>query len=138
MKKTRPSDKERAHEPMAELDDVIDLVAVLGGIRRQADQFVDQGKLIHIAIQIFFGQLLMRLERHVGVPPEMKTESADSAQDGHDDAHQDPDRDGHVLDVCRRWTIDVAVTKPSGAGERLPGQRTDKSKMTETNNFAFM
>ena len=32
----RPTDKERAHEPMAELDDVIDLVAVLGSIRRQA------------------------------------------------------------------------------------------------------
>ncbi len=45
---SRPADKERAHEPMAELDDVIDLVAVLGSIRRQADQFVDQGELNHI------------------------------------------------------------------------------------------
>ena len=44
----RPTDKERGHEPMAELDDVIDLVAVLGSIRRQADQFVDQGEPIHI------------------------------------------------------------------------------------------
>ena len=34
--KRRPSEKERAHEPMTELDDVIDLVAMLGGIRRQA------------------------------------------------------------------------------------------------------
>src|SRR6266404_6760487 len=44
----RPTDKERAHEPMAELDDVIDLVAVLGSIRRQANQLVDQGEINHI------------------------------------------------------------------------------------------
>src|SRR5438552_9253893 len=44
----RPTDKKRAHEPMAELDDVIDLVAVLGSIRRQADQFVEQREPSHI------------------------------------------------------------------------------------------
>ncbi len=44
-----PADEKRSHEPMAELDDVIDLVAVLGSIRRQADQFVDEGEPIHIS-----------------------------------------------------------------------------------------
>ena len=39
--KDRPAEKERAHEPVAELDDVIDLVAVLGSIRRHADELVD-------------------------------------------------------------------------------------------------
>ena len=48
----RPPDKERAHEPMAELNDVIDLKAVLGSIRRHTEQFVDQGKPIHIAINL--------------------------------------------------------------------------------------
>src|SRR6476619_1952387 len=47
--KCRPSEKERAHEPMTELDDVIDLIAMLGGIRWQADQFVDQGETSHIS-----------------------------------------------------------------------------------------
>ena len=47
--KDRPADKQRGHEPMAELDDVIDLVAVLGSIRRQADQFVEEGEPIHIS-----------------------------------------------------------------------------------------
>ncbi len=32
-----PTDEKRSHEPMAKLDDVIDLVAVLGKVRRQAD-----------------------------------------------------------------------------------------------------
>ena len=44
MKKADQPTKERAHEPMAELDDVIDLVAVLGSIRRQAEEFVDQAR----------------------------------------------------------------------------------------------
>src|SRR5438105_12158041 len=44
----RPADKERTHEPMAELDDVIDLVAMLRSIRRQADQLVDEGEPSHI------------------------------------------------------------------------------------------
>ena len=33
-----PPDEERAHEPMAELDDVIDLVAVLGSVRRLTEE----------------------------------------------------------------------------------------------------
>src|ERR1700686_1188234 len=44
----RPTEKERAHEPVAELDDVIDLVAVLRSIRRHADELVDQGEATHI------------------------------------------------------------------------------------------
>src|SRR5436309_2267631 len=38
----RPADEKRTHEPMAELDDVIDLETMLRSIRRQADQFVDE------------------------------------------------------------------------------------------------
>ena len=45
---SRPTDKERGHEPMAELNNVIDLVAMLGSIRRHADQFVDQCEPTHI------------------------------------------------------------------------------------------
>jgi hypothetical protein len=51
-KESKPADEERTHEPMAKLDDVIDLVAVFGSIRRQTEQFVDQGKPIHIAINL--------------------------------------------------------------------------------------
>src|SRR5438132_8069794 len=51
-KKSYPTDKERAHEPMAKLDDMIDLIAVLGRVRRHTEQFVDQGKPIHIAINL--------------------------------------------------------------------------------------
>src|SRR6476620_3227625 len=41
----RPPDKERAHEPMAELNDVIDLKSVLGSIRRLAEELVNQGQM---------------------------------------------------------------------------------------------
>ena len=37
---------------MAKLDDMIDLIAVLGRVRRHTEQFVDQGKPIHIAINL--------------------------------------------------------------------------------------
>src|SRR2546426_12369585 len=42
---SRPPEKERSHEPVAELDDVIDLIAVLGSIRRQAEKFVNQREM---------------------------------------------------------------------------------------------
>jgi hypothetical protein len=42
-----PSDEERAHEPMTELNDVIDLVAMLGNIRRLSEEFVDQRQANH-------------------------------------------------------------------------------------------
>ena len=44
-----PADEERAHEPVTELEDVIDLVAVLGGVRRLTEQFVDQREAMHTA-----------------------------------------------------------------------------------------
>ena len=47
--KCGPSDKERAHEPMGELDDVIDLVAVLRSVRRHADELVEKSEPIHTA-----------------------------------------------------------------------------------------
>ena len=37
---------------MAKLNDVIDLIAVLGRVRRHTEQFIDQGKPIHIAINL--------------------------------------------------------------------------------------
>jgi hypothetical protein len=40
-KERRPSHKERAHEPMAELDNVVDLKTMLGSIGRHADELVD-------------------------------------------------------------------------------------------------
>ncbi len=45
--KRRPTNEERAHEPVAELDDVIDLVTVLGSVRRLAEKFVDERKATH-------------------------------------------------------------------------------------------
>src|ERR1700730_8430009 len=44
----RPTDQERSHEQMAELDDVIDLISVLGGVRRHADKLVDEAETKHI------------------------------------------------------------------------------------------
>jgi hypothetical protein len=50
----------------------------------------------------------------------MKTECANSTEHGHNNEHQNPDRDGKMLDVCRRRTTDVAViSEASGAGKRL-------------------
>src|SRR5204863_4685415 len=47
--KGRPTDEERAHEPVTELDDVIDLVTVLGSVRRHPDQLVDESQTSHIS-----------------------------------------------------------------------------------------
>src|SRR4029077_640205 len=41
-KKGRPSDKKRTHKTVREFDDVIDLVAVLGGVRRRVEKFVNE------------------------------------------------------------------------------------------------
>src|ERR1041385_1139930 len=46
--KGRPPEEERAHKPMAELNDVINLITMLGCIRRHADHLVDQGETNHI------------------------------------------------------------------------------------------
>src|SRR5207237_792281 len=51
-KKNKPTDEERAHEPMAKLQDVIDLIAVFGGVRGLAEKFVDQSKPTHIATSL--------------------------------------------------------------------------------------
>ena len=51
-KESKPTDEERAHEPMAKLDDMIDLLAVFRGVRRYTEEFVDQGKPIHIATDL--------------------------------------------------------------------------------------
>ena len=53
-----PPDKERAHEPMAKLDDVIDLIAVLRSIRRLAEELIDEREATHT-----FRNLLRRVAR---------------------------------------------------------------------------
>ena len=59
-----------------------------------------------------------------GVAPKMKTESADSAEDRHDNEHQGPDRDGEVLHVGRGRAADVAIISEAGrAGEALCQRR---------------
>ena len=47
-KKCRPTNKQRAHEPVTELEDMIDLISMRGGIRRLAQEFIDQRQAIHI------------------------------------------------------------------------------------------
>jgi len=46
--KQRPANEERAHEPVAELKDVIDLISVLGRVRGLTEEFVDQREATHI------------------------------------------------------------------------------------------
>ena len=45
--KSGPADEERTHEPVTKFEDVIDLVAMLGCIRRLTKKFVDQRQAIH-------------------------------------------------------------------------------------------
>src|ERR1041384_7238731 len=52
---------------------------------------------LFIRLQVLVGELLMRLERRVGVFPKMEAERADSTHHGHDEPHHYPDRGGHVL-----------------------------------------
>src|SRR5258708_27203943 len=47
--KRRPAHEERAHEPMGELKNVIDLVTVLRGVRRLAEKLVDEREATHIS-----------------------------------------------------------------------------------------
>src|SRR5689334_16462414 len=47
QKEDQPPDEESAHEPVTKLEDVIDLVAVLGGIWRLPHELINQGQLIH-------------------------------------------------------------------------------------------
>src|SRR5437016_14647574 len=47
-KKRRPADKQRAHEPMTEFDDVVDLISMRGSIRGLAQKFIDQREATHI------------------------------------------------------------------------------------------
>ena len=44
---SRPADKKSAHEPMAELEDVVDLVAVLGRVRWLPEKLIDEREAIH-------------------------------------------------------------------------------------------
>ena len=46
--------------------------------------------------------------------PEMKAEGSDSAEDGHDNEHQGPDRDGEVLHIWRGRAADVAIMSEAG------------------------
>ena len=51
-KKRRPPKKKRGHEPMAKLQNVINLVAMFRGIRRLAKKFIDQGQAMHTATNL--------------------------------------------------------------------------------------
>src|ERR1043166_1923953 len=44
---SRPAHEQHAHEPLAELQDVIDLKAVFGKVRGLPEKFVDQCEAIH-------------------------------------------------------------------------------------------
>src|ERR1041385_4194752 len=46
-KKKRPTNEERAHKPMGKLENMIDLIAVLGRIRRLTKKLVDQREASH-------------------------------------------------------------------------------------------
>src|SRR5207249_1195186 len=46
-KKRRPTKEERTHEPVAELEDVIDLISMRGGVGRLAQAFIDERKATH-------------------------------------------------------------------------------------------
>src|SRR5262249_58993678 len=46
--KSGPTGKQRAHEPVRELEDVVDLVAMFGCIRRLAEKFVNEREAIHL------------------------------------------------------------------------------------------
>ena len=47
-KVTKPSDKQRGHEPVTEFENVIDLIAMLGSVRRLTEKFVYEGEATHI------------------------------------------------------------------------------------------
>jgi hypothetical protein len=40
-KKRGPTNKQRAHEPVTKLEDVVDLVSMRGGVRRLPDELID-------------------------------------------------------------------------------------------------
>src|SRR6267143_3073763 len=42
-----PAEEERTHEPVAEFDDVVDLISVLGRVRRHSEKFVDDAETKH-------------------------------------------------------------------------------------------
>src|SRR3954454_575464 len=46
-----PADEERAHEPVGELEDVVDLKAVLRNVRRLAEELVNQSEAINHTAQ---------------------------------------------------------------------------------------
>src|SRR4029453_110409 len=47
-KKRRPSNKERAHEPVTKLEDMVDLISMRRSVRRLAQEFIDQRGVSHI------------------------------------------------------------------------------------------
>src|SRR5437588_63881 len=51
-KKCRPPNKKSGHEPMAKLQNVINLVAVFRGVWRLAEKFIDQGQAMHTATNL--------------------------------------------------------------------------------------
>jgi len=105
--KGRPSDKKRAHKPVREFEDMIDLVAVLGGVRRLAKNSLMSARLLIEFVQVFFVDFLMRFERHPAVSPNLEAERANPA-------HYDRTRRKETKSpqhVLSRFAIFRAVTK---------------------------
>src|SRR5438132_1649990 len=50
--KRGPADKQRAHEPVTKLDDMVDLITMGGSIRRLPEEFIDQREAIHICLNL--------------------------------------------------------------------------------------
>src|SRR5205814_64571 len=44
----RPAEKERPHEPVAELEDVVDLIPMGGSVRRLTEEFINQRQATHL------------------------------------------------------------------------------------------
>jgi len=112
----------RQHEPV-QTQDVIDLVAVFGGIRRLTEELVDQGKLIHTAKNLLRSTGRTALSACERAATD-ETECADSPRT--DMTMNIKTRLDGKCDVCRGRTTDVAVFPSSGTGERLRQQPQNK------------
>ena len=117
---------------MAELDDVIDLKAMLGRVRRLSEKLVNQRSgALFILVQVFLGQLLMRFQGHAAVPPEMETEGADAAQDRHDGAIK---TQMAMAMLC--VLLDYGAPKQTAQASAWPLREEDK-RQPSAQNFRF-
>src|SRR5207248_7844806 len=76
-----------------------------------------------IFAQLFLSHLLIRLGWHAAMPPEMKTECANTTLDRHHSSKKKPNRHRHVFS---RFSIFCAVAK--WTCQRLPNRRKDRQE----------